>query len=133
MTSPTLTFSLSRVRAFMGFSIKSSLTNLATNAKKKKRKVSGKIIAKAVLSATTSSQQSSKNVCRKCITRKMYYFGTQQNTTTIELLEYEFPVITRTQSCTVYHCTKSTGLTYTCLYRKLYSLGAPFQNFIQDL
>ena len=38
MTSPTLTFSLSRVRAFMGFSIKSSLTNLATNAKKKEKK-----------------------------------------------------------------------------------------------
>lgn len=95
MTSPTLTFSLSRACLHGSFNqIKPKEFSYECEEKKK----SGKIIAKAVLSATTSSQQSSKNVYKKCITRKMYYFGTQQNSTTIELLEYEFPVITRTHA-----------------------------------
>ena len=123
---PLLWHSLSAVRAFMGFSIKSSLTNLATNAKKKEKKSKWKNYCQGRFERynffTTIFQ---KRVQEMHYKKNVLFWKTKEHynyrTTWIRIPCYH------KDPCTVYYYTKSTGLTYTCLYRNLYSLENPFQ------
>lgn len=62
----------------------------------------------------------------------MYYFGTQQNSTTIELLEYEFPVITRTHAPSTIAQNQLDELILASTENYIL-WEVPFKNFIQDL